>query len=86
MGYISTEMGDCFSALLVSLMALWLALVDRNLFRPCFLNGHSFLQVEGTDHQEAYVFDGEHKQPFSTKSITERASAISRSVNQICSS
>ena len=36
MGYLSTGMGDCFSALLVSLMALWLALVDRQPFRPCF--------------------------------------------------
>ena len=37
MGYVSTGMGDCFSAPLVSLMALWLALVDRNPFEPCFL-------------------------------------------------
>ena len=29
MGYISTGMGDHFSALLISLMALQLALVDR---------------------------------------------------------
>ena len=34
MGYVSTGMGDRFSALLVSLMALWLTLVDQNLFRP----------------------------------------------------
>ena len=34
--YVSTEMGDCFSAWLVSLMSLWLALVDRNPLRPCF--------------------------------------------------
>ena len=37
MGYFSTWMGDSFSALLVSLMALWLALVDRNPFEPCYL-------------------------------------------------
>ena len=36
MGYISTGMGDRFSALIMSLMALQLALVDRNPFRPCF--------------------------------------------------
>ena len=35
MGYVSTRMGDCFGALLVSLMALRLALVDPNLFQPC---------------------------------------------------
>ena len=33
--YISTGMGDRFGVLLVSLMALQLALVDRNQFRPC---------------------------------------------------
>ena len=37
MTYISTEMGDRFSALLVSLMALRIALVDRNPFWPCFV-------------------------------------------------
>ena len=37
MGYISTGLGDCFSALLVSPMALWLTLVDRNPIQPCFL-------------------------------------------------
>ena len=31
----STGMGDHFSALLVSLIALRLVLVDRNPFRPC---------------------------------------------------
>ena len=36
MGYVSTWMGDRFSALLVSLMALQLMLVDQNPFRPCF--------------------------------------------------
>ena len=30
-------MGDRFSALLVSLMALRLAPLDQNLFRPCLL-------------------------------------------------
>ena len=34
-GYISTGMGDCFGALLVSLMALQLMLVDRNPYQPC---------------------------------------------------
>ena len=34
MGYISTGMGDCFGALLVSLMALRLALVYQNPFWP----------------------------------------------------
>ena len=34
MGYVSAGMGDCFSALLASLMALWLVLVDRNPFQP----------------------------------------------------
>ena len=37
MGYVSTWMGDRFSALLVSLMALLLMLVDQNLFWPCFI-------------------------------------------------
>ena len=37
MGYIDTGMGDSFSALLVSLMALQLMLVDRNPFRPYLL-------------------------------------------------
>ena len=36
MGYISTGMGDRFGALLVSLMALRRALVDRNPFLPCY--------------------------------------------------
>ena len=36
MGEVNTLMGDRFSALLVSLMALQLTLVDRNPFRPCF--------------------------------------------------
>ena len=35
MGCVSTRMGDRFSALLVSLMALQLTLVDQNSFRPC---------------------------------------------------
>ena len=35
MTYISASMGDHLSALLVSLMAFWLALVERNPFRPC---------------------------------------------------
>ena len=33
MGYVSTLMGDCLSALLVSLVALQLVLVDKNSFR-----------------------------------------------------
>ena len=36
MGYVSTGMGDRFSALLVSLMSLQLVLVDQNPFQPCF--------------------------------------------------
>ena len=35
----STWMGDRFSALLVSLMALRLTLVDRNPFWPCLSSG-----------------------------------------------
>ena len=34
--YISSRMGDRFSALLYSLMALRLMLVDQNPFQPCF--------------------------------------------------
>ena len=30
MDYVSTGMGDCIGALLVSLMALWLVIVDQN--------------------------------------------------------
>ena len=37
MGYVSTGMGDRCSALLMSLMALRLALVDRNPFQPCLV-------------------------------------------------
>ena len=37
MGYISTGTGDRFSVLLVSLMAVLLALVDKNPFQPCFV-------------------------------------------------
>ena len=36
MGYVGTGMGDRFGERLVSLMALRLALVDQNPFRPCF--------------------------------------------------
>ena len=36
MGYVSTGMGDCFSALLMFLLALRLTLVDRNPGRPCY--------------------------------------------------
>ena len=39
MGYISTGMGDRFSTLLMSLMALQLVLVDQNPFWPCFFRG-----------------------------------------------
>ena len=35
-GYVSTCMGDCLSALHVSLMALQLTLVDHNPFRPFY--------------------------------------------------
>ena len=35
MCYVITLMGDHLSALLMSLMALRLTLVDRNPFRPC---------------------------------------------------
>ena len=37
MGYVSTRIGNHFSALLVSLMALHLMLVDQNPFRLCFI-------------------------------------------------
>ena len=45
MGYISTGMGDCFGALVVSLMALWLALVDQNPFRPCLFGERKVLKL-----------------------------------------
>ena len=35
MGYISTGMDDRFNALLVSVMAFQLALVNQNPFQPC---------------------------------------------------
>ena len=35
MGYVCTGMGDRLSALLVSLMALWLTPEDQNPFQPC---------------------------------------------------
>ena len=37
MGYVSTWIGDHFSALLLSLMTLQLMLVDRKPFHPCSL-------------------------------------------------
>ena len=37
MGYVSTGMGDHFSALLMPLMALRLGLVDPSPFQPCFV-------------------------------------------------
>ena len=37
MGYISARMGDCLYAILVSLMALQLAIVYQNRFRPCLV-------------------------------------------------
>ena len=46
MGYISTGMGDRFSGLLVSLMALRLTLVDRKPFWPCFFVCHTCLIME----------------------------------------
>ena len=36
MGYVSTGMGESFGALLVSMMALQLMLVDQNPFGPCY--------------------------------------------------
>ena len=44
MGYVSTGKGDHFKALLVSLMALQLALVEQNPFWPC-------LQLSSLDTQ-----------------------------------
>ena len=44
MGYVSTGMGDRFSALLLSPMALQLTLVDRNPFQPC-INRELQLQI-----------------------------------------
>ena len=38
MVYVSTGMGDRFGAVLVSLMALRLTLVDRNPFQPYYLS------------------------------------------------
>ena len=49
MATLSTGMGDYFSALLMSLMALRLALVDRNPFQPC-------LQTEGNVNQGINFF------------------------------
>ena len=40
MDYISTGMDDHSSALLLSLMALQLTLIDRNPFRPCYICIH----------------------------------------------
>ena len=47
MGYVSTlGWGDRLSALLVSLMALRLVLVNQNPFRPRFLSkAHRFMRV-----------------------------------------
>ena len=56
MGYVSTGMGEHFSTLLLSLMALQLALLDRNSFRPCsvliprvkYLKLHTPKYISGT--------------------------------------
>ena len=45
MGYVSSWMGDRLSALLVSLMALWLVLVDQNPFWPCSLSYSMYFTV-----------------------------------------
>ena len=47
MGYVSTGMGDRFSALLQSLMVLRLALVDQNPFRPCYFYPTAFKGYAG---------------------------------------
>ena len=55
MGCVSTGMGDRFSALFVSLMALWLMLVGQNPFWPIiFTNILYLLQTKG-DSTEDYV-------------------------------
>ena len=44
-GYVSTLMGDHLGALLISLMTLQLALVDRNPFWSCLLQAPSTIRV-----------------------------------------
>ena len=44
-GYVSTGVGDCFSALLVSLMVLRLVLVDRNPFWLSFFCIHGMIWI-----------------------------------------
>ena len=50
-------MGDCLSATLVSLMALWLALVDQNPFH-CYL-GLSAISFRGSRVCQAFKTIGE---------------------------
>ena len=52
MGYISTGMGDHFSALLVSPMTLQLVLVDQNPFQPCF--GIFLSSIDGSKWLEMF--------------------------------
>ena len=56
MSYVSTWMGDPFSVLLISLMALWLTLLDQNPFRPCF-DGQGFTYVNGQERLIKHLTD-----------------------------
>ena len=46
MGYISTWMGDHLSTAVMSLMALWLELVERNPFRPVSINYATYVYLQ----------------------------------------
>ena len=52
MGYVSTWMGDYFSALPVSVMALWLKIVDQNLLLALFLGE---LTSHATHHDRLFL-------------------------------
>ena len=57
MGYVRTGMGDRFSVLLMSLMALQLMLVDRNPFQPCVISRPLFVNF-GHDLLDLYYIQG----------------------------
>ena len=56
MGFISTWMGDHFSALLMSLMALQLTLVDQNLLWPCYFRKTNTLFMYLFHHYDVTSF------------------------------
>ena len=70
MGYVNTWMGDRFSALLMSLMALQLTLVDQNPFQP---SGACIRQVLTAECREFYGEVAIIKIVFTKKNISTQS-------------